>query len=76
MTSISNDLKQCIYRWRTEDRLTIQQCADRAGCSVGLVAKVLKNMDEFGTVNNPFKKRTGRPREADGMDITYIKYIY
>ncbi|KAJ4498030.1 hypothetical protein C8R41DRAFT_711957, partial [Lentinula lateritia] len=70
--ALSVDLKQCIYRWRTEDNLTIKKCAHQAGCSVGLVAKMLKNMELFGTVNNPFSKWTGRPRELDTTDIAYI----
>ncbi|KAJ4493025.1 hypothetical protein C8J55DRAFT_418601, partial [Lentinula edodes] len=45
---------------------------DLAGCSVGLVAKVLENMKLFGTVNNPFSKQTGCPRELDTTDIAYI----
>ena len=53
----------------------MEQCAQRAGCSIGLVAKVLKNMQEFGTVSNPLSKRTGRPRAADDGDVLYITEI-
>ncbi|KAJ3858892.1 hypothetical protein EV359DRAFT_10548, partial [Lentinula novae-zelandiae] len=72
---VSDDLKKCIYRWYTVEKLTIEDCAGRAGCSVGLVAKVLKNMQEFGAVNNPNSKHTGRPREVDNGDELYIKEV-
>ncbi|KAJ3808246.1 hypothetical protein EV368DRAFT_46400, partial [Lentinula lateritia] len=49
--------------------------AGHAGCSVGLVAKVLKNMREFGAVNNPNSRHTGRPREVDNSNELYIKEV-
>ncbi|KAJ3804510.1 hypothetical protein F5876DRAFT_2396, partial [Lentinula aff. lateritia] len=70
--AVSVDLKKCFYRWYTGEGLTIRDCAARAGCSVGLVAKVLKNMENHGMVINPFSKHTGRPRELDDGDVQYI----
>ncbi|KAE9388189.1 hypothetical protein BT96DRAFT_1074874 [Gymnopus androsaceus JB14] len=57
---LSDDLKRRIYHWyTTEKNVTMEDCAQRAGCSVGSVAKVMKNVRDFGTVSNPLSKHTG-----------------
>lgn len=43
MASLSVDLKQRIYCWYTEEGHTVRDCAERARCSVGLVAKATCN---------------------------------
>lgn len=53
----------------------MEDCARRAGCSVGSVAKVMKNVRDFGTVSNPLSKHTGRPRVVNDGDDLYIREI-
>lgn len=73
---LSDDLKRRIYHWyTTEDNIIMKDCAQRAGCSIGSVAKVMKNIRDFGTVSNPLSKHTGRPRVADDGDDLYIREI-
>ncbi|KIY67293.1 hypothetical protein CYLTODRAFT_319922, partial [Cylindrobasidium torrendii FP15055 ss-10] len=69
----SADLKRLIYDWYVEDiTMTYRKAAARAKVSIGLVAKIMKNMDEFGVVVNPNKRRTGRALDYDEGDLAYL----
>ncbi|KAJ6566207.1 hypothetical protein B0H19DRAFT_858584, partial [Mycena capillaripes] len=39
------------------------------------VSKTINLYREDGQVNNPFSRRTGRPRKIDAGDIAYIEAI-
>jgi hypothetical protein len=51
------------------------EIAERAECSIGLVSNVLCNHQEFGQVNNPFKRYTGRPSSLTEDDLNFIHAI-
>jgi hypothetical protein len=60
--AISEDLKQRIVKWYLDDEETMESVAVLAGCSVGLVHKVLQTHREHSLVTDPFHRRTGRPK--------------
>jgi len=70
--ALSDDLKRRILTWYMEDGCTYREICALAQCSIGTVAKVMKNYHEFGELKNPFTKRTGRPRMVNEGDVQYI----
>ncbi|KAF9011499.1 hypothetical protein BDZ89DRAFT_918210, partial [Hymenopellis radicata] len=73
---ISEDLKLRMVHWHDVEGLTQQSVAERAGCSIGLVSKVLKYHREYGTVKNPFAQRSGRPRLLSDDDLSYVAELH
>ncbi|KAJ7936510.1 hypothetical protein B0H13DRAFT_1582058, partial [Mycena leptocephala] len=76
-SEISADLKERIVKWYLdpEKEYTMRDIAALADVSLGLVSKTINLYMEHGQVNNPFSRRTGRPRTMDAGDIAYIEAI-
>ncbi|KAJ7491791.1 hypothetical protein B0H11DRAFT_1718532, partial [Mycena galericulata] len=74
---ISSDLKELIVKWYLDDtqKRTMQQIADLAGVSLGLVSKTINNHRQYGQVNNPFSHRGGRPKTLNDGDHDYLAEI-
>ncbi|KAM6491568.1 hypothetical protein JOM56_012960 [Amanita muscaria] len=72
---LSNDLKERMVKWYLEDGYTMADIAQHARCSISTVSIVLRNYREFGRVDNPFKRITGRPRCFEEADIEFLKAI-
>ncbi|KAJ7240910.1 hypothetical protein C8J57DRAFT_1143218, partial [Mycena rebaudengoi] len=53
----------------------MEEVADLAHVSLGLVSKTVNLYLEYGQVNNPFSNRTGRPRTLNEGDTKYIEEI-
>jgi hypothetical protein len=68
---MSVDLKQCIIDWYLVDQYTYCQIASLADCSIGHVSSVMRNIQEFSQVKNPFSSRSGSPSQIEG-EIVYL----
>ncbi|KAJ6600602.1 hypothetical protein DFH09DRAFT_837082, partial [Mycena vulgaris] len=53
----------------------MQEIADLARVSIGLVSNTIRLYNEFGQVTNPFSRRTGRPRTLNDGDLDYLAAI-
>lgn len=54
--ALSDDLKSRILTWYIEGGYTYREICGLGQCSIGTVAKVMKNYREFGELKNPFTK--------------------
>lgn len=73
--AISDDLKQRIVKWYLEDKMTMQDISTTATCSIGLVSKVLRNYRQYGQVNDPYSRRTGRPSYLNADDLHFLETL-
>jgi len=71
----SDDLKERIAHWHLDEHKSVRETAALAHVSVGLVAKVAANMQDFGQVVNPYSQRTGAPCAAEDEDLEYLREV-
>ncbi|KAJ7442060.1 hypothetical protein B0H11DRAFT_1663362, partial [Mycena galericulata] len=77
---ISLELKELIVKWYNDpdDERTMQQIADLADVSIGLVSKTINLHRTYGQVTNPFGRRPGHPYGSSTLndgDLAYLTEI-
>lgn len=72
---LSTDLKERIVKWYFDDEMYMREIATLADCSVSLVSKVIINYCEYGQVIDPFRCRSGRPKQLDNEDMLYLEEL-
>ncbi|KAJ6609966.1 hypothetical protein B0H10DRAFT_1656115, partial [Mycena sp. CBHHK59/15] len=73
--AISVDIKEQIVKWYLKDELTMEEIADRAEVSLGLISKTINLYRQYGQVTNPFGLRAGCPKLLNNGDLAYLEEI-
>ncbi|TBU37508.1 hypothetical protein BD309DRAFT_834447, partial [Dichomitus squalens] len=73
--TISADLKERIVYLYLGENWTMCQISETLKVSTGLVSKVVALYRTYGTVIDPTKQRTGRPRAVNGDATLYLTEI-
>ena len=69
----SADFKLRILWWYLEDNIPMEEIAELARCSLGLVSKVVNIHRTHGTVVDPTLRCTGRPPLLVPEDIVDVR---
>jgi transposase-like protein len=73
--AISKDLKERIVHWYLDEQMTMEEVAELASVSVGLVSKVVSLHRNYNQVINPYTLRNGCPSDLNLGDRTYLGAI-
>ncbi|TFK59279.1 hypothetical protein BDN72DRAFT_721378, partial [Pluteus cervinus] len=73
--TLPKELKERMVVWYFEEGWTMEHIAEMAGCSIGLVSKVINNYREYGQVVNPFLQSRGRPSMLSAEDLHFIQEL-
>ncbi|TBU58290.1 hypothetical protein BD310DRAFT_819829 [Dichomitus squalens] len=73
--TISADFKERIVCLYLEENWTMRQISETIKVSTGLVSKVVALYHTYGTVIDPTKQRTGRPRAVNEDATQYLTEI-
>jgi transposase len=72
---LSEDLKNRIADWYYTQNMTMEEIKELAGCSIGTVYNIIRNVRDFGVVKNPFNQQAGRPSSLTDGDIKFLEAV-
>ena len=73
--AISTDLKKHIVRWYHDEQMTMEEVAELASVSVGLVSKVVTLHRNYNQVTDPYTLQHARPSYLNLGDRKYLGAI-